>query len=142
MYRTFARMKPVLAFFLALLMLMGSLIPQNDLSELTKLPELLDHYQYHRTTAGGGLSLSEFLVLHYSPNTTHYLRAHSAQHNIEHQKLPLHSHHDCVMAAYVLPARPVVVPLRMHWPAPAHRVSQGTSYTFSFSRALLQPPRA
>ncbi|UOR03895.1 hypothetical protein MUN82_13165 [Hymenobacter aerilatus] len=135
-------MKSVLAFFLALLMLLGSLIPQNDLSELTKLPELLDHYQYHHTVAGGSLSLSEFLVLHYSPNTTHYLHAHSAQHNIEHQKLPLHSHHDCVMAAYVLPTRPIVVPLRVHWPTPALRASEGPMYAFSFSRALLQPPRA
>jgi len=135
-------MKSVLAFFLALLMLMGSLIPQNDLSELAKLPELLEHYQYHHTVAGGGLSVRQFLVLHYSPNTTHYLHAHSAQHNIEHQKLPLHSHHDCVMAAYVLPARPVVVPLRMHWPTPTLRALAGPMYAFNFSRALLQPPRA
>lgn len=135
-------MKSVLAFFLALLMLAGSLIPQNDLAELTKLPELVDHYQYHHTVAGGSLSLSEFLVLHYSPNTTHYLHVHSAQHNIEHQKLPLHSHHDCVMAAYVLPTRPVVVPLRVHWPAPTLRASERPMYAFSFSRALLQPPRA
>lgn len=135
-------MKSVLAFFLALLMLTGSLIPQNDLSELTKLPELLDHYQYHHTVAGGGLSLKQFLVLHYSPTTTHYLHAHSAQHNIEHQKLPLHSHHDCVMVAYVLPARPVVVPVQVHWPAPTLRTLEGPMYAFSFSRALLQPPRA
>lgn len=135
-------MKSVLAFFLTLLMLTGSLIPQNDLSELSRLPELLEHYRYHHTAAGGGLSLGEFLLLHYSPTTTHYLRVHSAQHNIEHQKLPLHSHHNCALMAYVLPVRSVVVPLRMSWPTPTLRAFAGPMYAFSFSRPLLQPPRA
>ncbi|RZK93874.1 MAG: hypothetical protein EOO62_31310, partial [Hymenobacter sp.] len=52
-------------------MLIGSLIPQNDLAELSKLPMLLEHYQYHHSAAGGGLSLVEFLAEHYGAGTRH-----------------------------------------------------------------------
>lgn len=64
-------MKQVAAFFLACLMLLGSLIPQNDLAELSKLPQLLEHYRYHHSAAGGGLSVAEFLAEHYGAGTRH-----------------------------------------------------------------------
>lgn len=46
-------------------MLVSSLIPQNDVEELGKLPALFRHYRYHAQPAQGGLSLGQFLAQHY-----------------------------------------------------------------------------
>jgi len=135
-------MKSIAALFLAVLLLLGGLIPQNDLSELGKLPELLEHYQYHHQAAGGGLSLSAFLVLHYSPTTTHYQHAYSAKHSLEHQKLPLHNHHNCVPVAFVLPIARPLVPMRLTQSIAVLRSVGLPLYACSFSWSLLQPPRA
>ncbi|SHM18095.1 hypothetical protein [Hymenobacter psychrotolerans] len=137
-------MKPVLAFFLGLLMLTSSLIPQNDLAELGKLPRLLEHYRFHHSVAGGSLSLGQFLALHYGAATAHYQHPHSASHDQDHHNLPLRCHHDCTLVAFVLPAVRVVVLAgqRLSWPTPAYRVASRPLYAFSFSMSLLQPPRA
>lgn len=134
-------MKRVVALFLATLLLFGSLIPQNDLSELNRLPELVEHYQYHHTVAGGSLSLGQFMVLHYSPDTTHYQLVREGKHRIEHQKLPLHSHHNCIPVAFVLPVARLLVPTRVVRIRAPQRAAERPLYTFCFSAALLQPPR-
>ncbi|MBX0292021.1 hypothetical protein K3G63_16335 [Hymenobacter sp. HSC-4F20] len=138
-------MKPVVAFFLGILMLVSSLVPQNDLSELGKLPELARHYRYHQTLAGGTLSPLAFLVLHYGPHGADHRRNPYSQRDAQdHHKLPLEPHHhDCVMVSFVLPTGRVVLPPRpQSWPAPDYHVAAGSLYAFSVSQSLLQPPRA
>lgn len=137
-------MKSVLTFFLGFLMLSGSLLPQNDVAELSKLPQLVQHYRFHHSVAGGGLSLSEFLTLHYGPaSVAHYQCVRSARHSLDHESLPLHNHHDCVLLPFVLPAgRPAVHARPAGWPATAYRKSRRPLYAFAFSSSLLQPPRA
>ncbi|RZK88869.1 MAG: hypothetical protein EOO62_37005, partial [Hymenobacter sp.] len=89
-------MKSVVSFFLACLMLVGSFIPQNDLTELSKLPQLLEHYRFHHSVAGGGLSVTRFLAEHYgSGQPAHFGCTFSPQHQQDHQGLPLHGQHSC-----------------------------------------------
>ena len=140
-------MKPVLSFFLAFLMLVGSLIPQNDLSELSKLPQLLEHYRYHHSVAGGGLSLAQFLAEHYGSGTPqHFGCTFSPQHQQDHQGLPLHGRHECSGHASFC-FLPAVAPLALAghaapWVGQAYCPASGVRYLDGATAALLQPPRA
>ncbi len=126
-------------------MLVGSLIPQNDLSELSKLPQLLEHYRFHHSVAGGGLSVAEFLVEHYgSGEKAHFGCTFSARHQQDHQGLPLHGQHTCDgHVAFLL-----LVPTPLRWPPPAaekaraYRPAAAARYQDGQAAALLQPPRA
>ena len=87
-------MRSTVAFFLGILMLLGSIVPENDLGELAKLPELVKHYEFHHSAAGGGLSFGEFLAEHYGAGTKHYAGCSlSPRHQQDHHNLPLRCHH-------------------------------------------------
>jgi hypothetical protein len=139
-------MKPVAAFFLACLMLLGSLIPQNDLAELGKLPTLLEHYRFHHSAAGGGLSLAAFLVEHYGAGTPHLHGCTLSQaHHQDHHNLPLHNcHGNCAAGLFVLAAgRPLLPAAR---PTPlvglVYRQVAALPCPTGLAGALLEPPRA
>jgi hypothetical protein len=139
-------MKPVAAFFLACLMLLGSLIPQNDLAELSKLPTLVQHYRFHHSEAGGGLSLTAFLVEHYGAGTRHLHGCTLSQrHHQDHHNLPLHNcHGNCQGGVFVLATGRLLLPAAR--PAPLaglvyRRVAPLLCPT-GLAGALLEPPRA
>jgi hypothetical protein len=138
-------MKSVVSLFLACLMLVGSLIPQNDLAELSKLPQLLEHYRFHHSVAGGGLSVGQFLAEHYgSGQPAHFGCTFSPQHQQDHQGLPLHGQHSCsTHVAFLL--LPLGVRLTTQPPTvanPAYRPARQPRYLEGTALALLQPPRA
>ena len=58
-------MKRSLSVFLAVYLLWGSLIPGNSFFELSSLPSLVRHYQYHRSVESR-ISFIAFLKLHYT----------------------------------------------------------------------------
>lgn len=138
-------MRSTLAFFLGILMLLGSFIPENDLGELAKLPQLVEHYEYHHSAAGGGLNFSQFIAEHYGAGTKHYTGCSlSPRHQQDHHNLPLRCHHGCVLLSFVvapvtrlvLAARPATAVVR------AYRATATPRYAFRISRSLGQPPRA
>lgn len=139
-------MKSVVSCFLALLLFVGSLVPQNDLMELRKLPQLLEHYRFHHSAAGGGLSVVAFLAEHYGAGTRHYAArcGLSPRHRHEHQGLPLRCQHGGAGVAFVLPPGRLALPV----PAPVFRSGAAygagwvSGYAFGPLAALLQPPRA
>ena len=139
-------MKSVVSCFLAVLLFAGSLVPQNDLMELSKLPQLLEHYRFHHSAAGGGLSLVEFLAEHYGAGTRHYDArcGLSPRHRHEHHNLPLRCHHGCAVVAFVLPTTRLVLPAHAPvFPAGAtYGASRASGYALWPTAALLQPPRA
>ena len=126
-------------------MLLGSIVPQNDLSELAKLPQLVEHYRFHHSAAGGGLSLGQFLVEHYGAGTKqHFGCTFSARHQHDHQGLPLHGRHAGAGNTFVaaisrpaLPARPAALFGRQVW-----RVADDGHYSAGPGAILLPPPRA
>jgi hypothetical protein len=138
-------MKAVISFFLACLMLVGSLIPQNDLAELSKLPQLLEHYRFHHSAAGGGLSVAQFLAEHYgSGEPEHFGCTFSPRHQQDHQGLPLHGRHTCSthVAFLLLPAGVRLVAQLPTATNPAYRPANRARYQRGAAPALLQPPRA
>lgn len=138
-------MKSVVAFFLACLLLVGSFIPQNDLSELSKLPQLLEHYRFHHSAAGGGLSLAQFLAEHYGSGTKqHFGCTLEARHQHDHQGLPLHGRHAGSGHVAFLPLGPGPALPAQPVPAtgPAYRPADALLYQDGPDAGLLQPPRA
>jgi hypothetical protein len=140
-------MKSVVSFFLALLMLVGSFIPQNDLSELSKLPQLVQHYRFHHSVAGGGLSVAQFLAEHYGSGTAqHFGCTFSARHQQDHQGLPLHGHHECSShAAFFFLLTNAAPALAQQLPpaaSPQYRSAAHALHPDGAGHALLQPPRA
>jgi hypothetical protein len=77
-------MKKLIALFLSAYLLAGSLIPGNSFFELSSLPVLIKHYQYHHTVETPGISFLAFVKLHYA-NPDHQM---SDPKN--HCNLPLH----------------------------------------------------
>jgi hypothetical protein len=138
-------MQSVVAFFLACLMLVGSFIPQNDLSELSKLPQLVAHYRFHHSVAGGGLSVAQFMAEHYGSGTKqHFGCTFEPRHQQDHQGLPLHGRHSCSehVAFLVLSLAPVPASRPLPNPGPAYRPADLSLYQGGAAAALLQPPRA
>lgn len=140
-----AAMRAIIVFILGLLMLLGSFVPDNDLGELAKLPELLKHHQYHHSAAGGGLTFGEFMVDRYGAGTKHYAGCSlSPRHQQDHHSLPLRCHHGCGTVSFVVAAatRLVFVSRPETASVPAYRAAAAPRYAFSFSTLLGQPPRA
>jgi hypothetical protein len=84
------------SLLLSLHILLGSLLPHADYTELSKLPDLYEHYQLHLAKSNGKLSLTDFLAMHYTDSQ------HSqSEGDVE---LPFQHHHTCVGAVvYFLP---------------------------------------
>lgn len=137
-------MKRLAASFLSLLMLVGGLVPNNDLGELAKLPDLMQHYRYHHSAAGGGLSFGEFIAEHYGAGENqHFGCTFSAWHQQDHHNLPLHNLRGSIWVGFVVAS---AVQLRLTppaaWGTVAYAASAASLYQFGPGRALTQPPRA
>ncbi len=75
----------LLPLFLATYFLLGSLLPRTDFSQLTKVADLLGHYQEHQLEAEEALSFLDFLCMHFIHPDHHEETGH------DHQNLPLKS---------------------------------------------------
>lgn len=137
-------MRAIVAFVLGLLLLLGSFVPNNDLGELAKLPQLVEHYRFHHSPAGGGLTFGQFLVEHYGAGTKHYAGCGlSPRHQQDHHNLPLRHHGSNAVNFVVTAAARVAFAARPARPlAAAYRVATAPRYAFSYSAGLAQPPRA
>ncbi len=135
-----ASMQPVVALFLSLIMLVGGLMPQNDVEELGKLPQLVQHYKFHQSTQGGELSFRQFLGTHYGAGSTAMYQCPPSP---EHDQLPLHGQHHCPNLEYVVPAQQLIVAISgPRRPACSYQSVATVSYTYAYCGGLLQPPRA
>ncbi|MBK8702820.1 MAG: hypothetical protein IPN33_03865 [Saprospiraceae bacterium] len=66
--------------------LVGSILPGMDFSQLTKLPNLIEHYRHHRSSDDKTTALAFFLQHFVNPNLHHHQDAGDC-----HKKLPLKS---------------------------------------------------
>jgi hypothetical protein len=78
------KVKKISSIFLSLYLFVGSMIPGNSFFELSELPALLQHYQYHRMVETPGISFYDFLGLHYGNPK------HEKSDPENHCKLPMH----------------------------------------------------
>ncbi len=129
-------------------MLVSSLIPQNDVEELGKLPALLRHYRYHAQPAQGGLSVAQFLVQHYgagaASGTDSWCLSRVAKAPCgAHDGLPLQGQHHMPTLVYLVPTAHRLLPTgRPYWVRPARPRLAPPRYADAPGPALLQPPRA
>lgn len=128
-------------------MLVSSLIPQNDVEELGKLPALFRHYRYHAQPAQGGLSLRQFLAEHYAAGaaggTDSWGLSTVRKPPRERDSLPLQGQHTMPPLVYLVPTAQVVLPTtRPHWVSQARPRLAPPRYADAPGPALLQPPRA
>lgn len=79
-------MKGFLAISLASILMVQILLPGMDVGELTKLPDLLQHYKEHKVE-NPSISFLAFLKLHYT-NPNHHEQDHE-----RHHELPFTNHH-------------------------------------------------
>ena len=77
--------------------LMETIFPQADLTDLSRLPEVLAHFEKHRVESPG-ITLLEFLSLHYGNSD------HLNQQSQDHEKLPFSKrlHHSIFSLQFVL----------------------------------------
>ncbi|ADB39546.1 hypothetical protein [Spirosoma linguale] len=128
-------MKSVVALFLGMLMLAGSLFPQTDVEEVYKLPGLVSHYKLHKQAAGDGFDFWQFLELHYNIASKHAKTPHKGV------KLPMYNHLSSgfVFILTYLQWRPdVAAGLLILLPV---RFSYENLYSFQVNSPLFQPPR-
>lgn len=86
-------MKVFISALLAFLIFFGSLMPQMDMEELSKIPALISHYQKHKKL-DKNFSFISFLAEHYQQRDNEHS-------NPEHCKLPFF-HHDAPNLVFVL----------------------------------------
>jgi hypothetical protein len=93
-----------LTLILSLYLTLMALLPPAVLDECAKLPQLWEHYQFHRQDHPE-LSLMAFLDLHYGAGSTDHQRKH------DHSKIPFKSPAHCIHAVWIgslLPPLPVM----------------------------------
>ncbi|MCB2378535.1 hypothetical protein LGH70_13120 [Hymenobacter sp. BT635] len=125
-------------------MLVSSLVPQNDVEELSKLPQLVRHFRAHAATTAQPLSVTQFLGLHYgAASTTHDQYVRAAHQGQEHDTLPLRGQHNFPNLDYIVPATHIaVLARRAARPMATYRPHSRPLYAFSLANSLLQPPRS
>ncbi|HSZ24690.1 MAG TPA: hypothetical protein VK766_03175 [Cytophagaceae bacterium] len=81
-------MKKLVSSFLLVIILIGSFLPNMDTCELSKIPQLINHYKEHTELRKQSISFIDFILLHYGVGKE------SAEHQNQedHNNLPLHEH--------------------------------------------------
>ena len=127
-----------LAHLLALYMLLGSLFPGSDFSQLSRIPSLLDHFAQHREMAkqkDDQLSFLQFVRMHFYQTNQH--EEDSGDH--DHQELPLqsvsmHLEFTCAESLLLMVDHPSCFVYSVF----SYRASGGSDH----ATTLLQPPIA
>lgn len=126
----------VLAPLLALYMLLGSLFPGSDFSQLSRIPSLLDHFSQHRELAAQSdeqLSFLEFIQIHFYQTSKHA----DVPGEHDHQNLPLQTisvHLDFTYYSFSLPE--ICCPDLGVEPIFTYQAPEGSNH----ASTLLQPP--
>lgn len=74
----------IITFILAIYMLIGSLIPKTDFSQLLHLKDMMEHYTLHQeeaTVAGNAFGLIDFIYIHFINPDAHELDDHEKNHD-------------------------------------------------------------
>ena len=124
----------MMAFLLAGLVLVSSLLPGFGVDQSAKLIDLIQHFQEHRQTEPQ-LSFLDFMAMHYGENS-------------EHQKHPNHSHHNLPAAGHTVSVfAPVPSPFLLLLSLPVLLLAQSACfdyanlYSFLNVSSLIYPPR-
>jgi hypothetical protein len=128
-------MKKLLTIFLLTIVISGSFLPNMDTCELSKIPQLLHHYQEHTALRKQSISFLDFILLHYGAGKA------SGEHQDQedHDKLPFHAHtfHAMIAALTETVSFSFYKFESLHFFNTVYLYADYSEYSFS----LLQPPR-
>lgn len=133
---TFALVKKVVAIFLLTIYLVST----TELSQVLKLPVLVEHYFEHKEK-NPGISLIDFLVLHYKGN---HLEHHPHDDDYERdQKLPFMVHTNVLNVVFVSPEAITFEAKNRHLPGEHFKFpTRNDQFTDDiFSSSIWQPPK-
>lgn len=122
-------LKSLLSILLGVNLLLAGILPSASY-ELSKLPQLLDHFEIHQTESKSSISLMDFLVLHYF----------SEHGKSNHCDIPhLHQHGPAMVFIF---SEPSIFTLE-NLPEVSSQKNEDylLQYHFSIESSLLQPPQ-
>lgn len=112
--------------------MLSGFLPEQSVAELNKLPSLVQHYFHHQQEHDAGISVIDFIAMHYGESE------HTKEEN--HEDLPLfHSLCTCLLFVHVSDNQ-LFQPL-VFAQAITHADFQD-AYFFLSHRAIFQPPKA
>ena len=130
-------MKILFSIVMAFLITAEAMLPGMDVHELTKLPDLLEHYHEHKKN-NPEITVVAFLKLHYED-----VRHHEQDHQ-NHHKLPLSNHHhqhNCNLHHVLFTIPDVTVSLAVEPLQRENKVVYKTPTELNFYGSIWQPPR-
>ncbi len=107
-------------------------IPNMDMCEIAKIPNLIEHYLMHRS--GDGLSLIDFLELHYGDEQ-------NQQKDPFHAKLPFKDHTCATTVVFIAPQHQTINANLDDTPVKCQSFYTIT-FTSGITNVIFQPPRA
>jgi hypothetical protein len=113
-----------------------SMLPEVDLTELSRLPELWSHFQKHQIESPG-ISFIEFLNLHYD-DPQHFETA-----PVDHQKLPFSKNHRHRIPSFQIAQDPVIISFQtvFCYLRKLERVHYPVIYPNTVASSIWQPPK-
>lgn len=127
-------MKGFLVYFLSLNLLIGSLLPGDGWHELAKLPDLVQHYQFHLQKPDGQISFLTFLQMHYGAGSKH-------KGTEDHSKLPCLNLHASVLLCLPTLLTLEVADVKTAVFSRLKNFFWNNLYSFQFKSVLLNPPK-
>ena len=125
-------MQGLFTILLSFWILLGSLMPGNDMEEMAKIPDLIGHYLEHKASAGNDFSFARFI-------TEHYNQKKESDSDQAHKKLPFFEH-QCPGLVFVIPQFHFLMVQPLDWIKQAHPVLQVSQCLSPFSE-YWQPPK-
>lgn len=127
-------MRRFIAVILFTTIFLGSLVPKVNWSQSIKLSELVTHYYQHKREAPKDFNLWDFLVMHYSANSSHA--------KTKHPNLPSF---DITGVSYLY-LTPTIISFSTNTTSTfvekEDHFSWLNNYFFSAEKSFLNPPRA
>jgi len=138
----FSALKRFLSCFLAFHFLIGSILPSMECwEELTRLPQLLRHYDMHKKASNGQMSFLEFMQMHYGTGSKHAENPPESEKE-QHAHLPSMTLSGYSLHSFVLPTFPLV-PFEQSLVTEFKEIPDfywNNLYSFQHQSSLLNPP--
>lgn len=128
----FALVKKTIPIFLAFYFLLAALMPNMDLHELGKIPDLVAHYTEH-TRSNGDMNFLEFIAFHYGEESHNPSDGHS---------LPFKDHPCCTFFhTFITPIQPFLLDFTPFYASPEYNDTYTSHFTSLFAISIWQPPQ-
>jgi hypothetical protein len=132
-YFRIRNVKKIIAHIAICVAVLTAILPGQSVSELHKVPALIEHYHHHRESNGHEqLTFAEFLMMHYNQASSH-------KNEEDHEDLPLF-HTCCVNVLFV--SETTEIKIFVDKDEQSLKPTEVTNeYNYSIHHTIFQPPR-